>query len=169
MSHHESTGIATRAVLETEPRHCQSHTLLYTRKPASSYLFHNNPPKRVRDEYQWTINLLLEHYFLLHSVSRRILYLWLLSLVHQAAEQTFGMIRHLCRRLSKRRVGVVAERHNASIGDLLGQEVFQPERLRFRMCPGLDPVTAQSVHGHDAKARMWSVKWTEQQCSSRGQ
>lgn len=51
-----------------------------------------------------------------------ILYLRLLSLVHQAGQQAFGMINDLRRRLSKRRVGIVAEGHDASIGDLLGRK-----------------------------------------------
>lgn len=48
------------------------------------------------------------------------------------------MINHLRRRLPKRRFHVVAESYHASIGDLQGEEVLQPERLRFRVCPGLD-------------------------------
>ena len=35
------------------------------------------------------------------------------------------------------------------IGDLLGEEVFQPERLQFRVCPGRDRAAAKSVYGDD--------------------
>ena len=52
------------------------------------------------------------------------------------------MVHHLCRRLSKRGVGIVAEGHDTGIGDLPGEEIFRPERLRLRVCPGLGRVAA---------------------------
>jgi hypothetical protein len=82
-----------------------------------------------------------------------ILYLRLLSLVHQAGQQAFGMINDLRRRLSKRGVGIVAEGHDASIGDLLGEEISQPERLRFGVCPGGEGVAAEAMHGYNTIAR----------------
>ena len=94
---------------------------------------------------------------------RFVLYLGLFSLIYQATKQAFYIIRYLRRRLPKCRVGVIPERYNAGIGDLLEKEIFQLERLRFRIYPGPNSIAAQSVHGHDAEARMWSVKWTRSQ------
>ena len=59
------------------------------------------------------------------------------------------MINDLRRRLSKRRRSVVAEGHDASIGDLLGKEVSQPKGLRLRVCPGCDGITVEAVDGYD--------------------
>src|ERR1700761_1666282 len=78
-----------------------------------------------------------------------ILYLRLLSLIHQADQQAFSMINDLRRRLSKRHVGIVAEGHDAGIGDLLGEEISQPELLRFRVCPGAEGIAAEAMDGHD--------------------
>jgi hypothetical protein len=68
------------------------------------------------------------------------------------------MINHLRRRLSKCRGRIVAEGHDARIGDLLGKEVFQPELLRLRVCPGGDGVAAEAVDGHDTKGRLRLAK-----------
>lgn len=78
-----------------------------------------------------------------------ILYLGLLSLIHQAGQQTFGMVHDLRGRLSKGGIGIVAEGHDASIGDLLREEVFQPERLGFGVCPGSKGIAAETMNGHD--------------------
>jgi hypothetical protein len=63
------------------------------------------------------------------------------------------MIDNLRGRLSKRDVGVVAEGHYTSIGDLLGEEIFQPERLRLRVCPGGKGIAAEAVDGHDTNSK----------------
>jgi hypothetical protein len=63
------------------------------------------------------------------------------------------MINHRRRRLSKRGVGVVAEGHDAGIGDLPEQDISQPECLRLQVCPSLDRVAVESVHGHDTKGK----------------
>ncbi len=49
--------------------------------------------------------------------------------------------------LAERSSGVVAESKDAGILDFVRQEVFEPERLRIGMCPGLDGVAAQAMHG----------------------
>jgi hypothetical protein len=71
------------------------------------------------------------------------------------------MIDDLRRRLSKRSVGIVAKGHDARIGDLVGEEVFQQERLRLRVCPGGEGVTAEAVDSHDTKLRQRLAKATE--------
>jgi hypothetical protein len=68
------------------------------------------------------------------------------------------MINNVGGRLSEGSGSVVAEGHNTSIGKLLGEEVFQPECVRFWMGPGFDRIAAQSVHGHDARARPGYVR-----------
>ncbi len=60
------------------------------------------------------------------------------------------MINNLGGRLSKRDIGVVAKGHDTSIGDLPGEEVFQPELLGLRMCLRVDGIAAEPVDGHDA-------------------
>ena len=112
----------------------------------------------MRNEHQWTIQLLSDHQHLLHQVLYRNVYLGLLPLVHQAAQQAFGMVNYLRRRLPKRRIGIVAKGHDASIGNLQREEVFQPERLRFWVCPGGDRASAESMYRHDTEARLWLVK-----------
>lgn len=77
------------------------------------------------------------------------IYLRLIPLIYQTAQQAFRMIDHARRRLSEGGGSIVAEGHDASIGNLLREEIFQPERFRFRVCPGVNRITAQSVHGHD--------------------
>ena len=72
------------------------------------------------------------------------------------------MVNHLRRRLPKCRGRVVAEGHDARIGDLLGKEVLQPECLRFRVCPGVDGIATEAVHGHDTRVRLRLVKNPEQ-------
>jgi hypothetical protein len=67
------------------------------------------------------------------------------------------------RRLFQRDVGVVTEGHNASVRDLLGEEVFRPERLRFRVRPGREGIAAEAVDGHDTKGRPQFAKPTEQE------
>jgi hypothetical protein len=62
------------------------------------------------------------------------------------------MINRRRRRLSRHGVGVVAESHGTGIGDLLRQEIFQPERLRLEVCPGVDGA-AEAVDSHDTKVR----------------
>jgi hypothetical protein len=71
------------------------------------------------------------------------------SLVHRAAQQDLSMIDDLRGRLSKCRVGVVAESEDTGIEDLLGEEIFQPD-LRLRACPGREGVAAEAVDGHDS-------------------
>ena len=68
------------------------------------------------------------------------------------------MIYHLRRRLSKRGIGIVAEGHDASIRDLAREEIFQLERLRLRVCPGVGRVAAESVHGHNAREKLRLAK-----------
>ena len=86
------------------------------------------------------------------------MYLQLLSFVYQADQQAFGVIHHLRRRLSKRGIGIVAEGHDTGIGDLERQKIFQPERLRLWVCPGVGRVAAESVHGHNAREKLRLAK-----------
>lgn len=79
-----------------------------------------------------------------------ILYLGLLSLIHQADQQAFGMIYDFCGRLSKGDVGIVAKGHDPGIRDLLREEISQPALLRLGVCPGVDGIAAEAMHGHDA-------------------
>jgi hypothetical protein len=46
-----------------------------------------------------------------------------------------------------------AEFHDASIGDLPGQEIFQPKCHRPRVCPGRDGISAVAVDDHDTEGR----------------
>lgn len=78
------------------------------------------------------------------------------------------MTNHPRRRLSERGVGVVAKGHDAGIGDLQGQEIFQPECLRLRVCPGLDRVATESVHGHDTRGKA-AVSETDSRMIDRSQ
>jgi hypothetical protein len=61
------------------------------------------------------------------------------------------MVDHLCRRLSKCRGRIVPEGHATSIGNLLREEIFQPEGLRLRVCPGVDSIAAEAVDSHDTR------------------
>lgn len=63
------------------------------------------------------------------------------------------MINHLCGRLSKCQNSVVVERHDTGVGDLLREEIFQPERLGLAVSPGLDGVTVEAMHGDDTGGR----------------
>ncbi len=45
----------------------------------------------------------------------------------------------------------VAEGHDASIGDLIGEEIFQPEGFRLRVNPGVEGVAAEAADGHDTR------------------
>ena len=64
------------------------------------------------------------------------------------------MVDHLRRRPSKGQGGIVAEGHDAGIGNLLREEVFQPKRLRFGVCPGGEGIAAEAVDGHNTVARL---------------
>lgn len=72
------------------------------------------------------------------------------------------MVNHLRRRLSESGSGVVTEGHNASIGDVFREEIFQPERLRLRVRPGVDGITAQAMQCHDAGGKPQLAILTEQ-------
>ncbi len=67
------------------------------------------------------------------------------------------MISHLRRRLPKRRVGIVPERHHPRIRNLLRQEVARPERIRLGVRPCRDRIAAQSVYGDDTNDQPWSA------------
>jgi hypothetical protein len=64
------------------------------------------------------------------------------------------VVNHLRRRLTERGVGIVAKGHDAGIRDLEREEIFQPERLRFRVGPGVGRVAAESVDGHDTMKKL---------------
>lgn len=64
------------------------------------------------------------------------------------------MVNHLHRRLSKRGVCIITEGHDASVGDLLGEEIFQPERLQLRACPGSEGIAVEAVDSHDTKVSL---------------
>jgi hypothetical protein len=68
------------------------------------------------------------------------------------------MINNLRGRLSKRDVGVVAENHDASIEDLVEEEIFQLEGLRLRVRPGSEGIAAEAVDGHDTNVRLRLAK-----------
>jgi hypothetical protein len=55
----------------------------------------------------------------------------LFSFVHQTARQAFSMIDHVRDRLSEGSGSVVTKGHDASIGNLLGKEIFQPKCMGF--------------------------------------
>lgn len=86
-----------------------------------------------------------------------------LSLVYQTGQQALRVVDHLRRRLRERGHGVVAKGQDARIGDLLRQEVFQPERVRLRVGPGVDGITPETVDGHDAAViktlRLVGARW----------
>jgi hypothetical protein len=58
------------------------------------------------------------------------MYLRLFSLDCQIAQQAFRMIRDIRRRLCEGAGSIVAEGHNASIRNILREEIFVPERFR---------------------------------------
>jgi RES domain-containing protein len=79
-------------------------------------------------EYQGTILLLpVSSNLSSSSVSLTYIYLRLIPLVYQAAQQAFRMINNVRRRLSESGGSIVTEGHDTSIGNLLGKEVFQPK------------------------------------------
>lgn len=45
---------------------------------------------------------------------------------------------------------------------VLGEEIFQPELLRCRTCPGVDGIAAESVDGHDAVVKLQLAKLTKE-------
>jgi hypothetical protein len=63
------------------------------------------------------------------------------------------MVNDLCGRLSERYVSIVAEGHNASIRDLLGEEISQPQLLRVRVHPGNNCITAEAMNGYGTVRR----------------
>jgi hypothetical protein len=68
------------------------------------------------------------------------------------------MISNLRTRLSKHGVGVVAEGHKASIGNLLREEIFQPELLRLWMYPGGEGVATEAMDSHNTKVGLRLAK-----------
>lgn len=63
------------------------------------------------------------------------------------------MIGNLRHRSSKRDAGVIAEDHDAGTGDPLQEDVFQPELLRLRVCPGSDGIGAETVDRPQSKGK----------------
>lgn len=80
-------------------------------------------------------------------------HVFLISLVNQTAQQALRMIYDVGSGLAERGRSVVAVGKDADILDFVRQEVFEPERVRLGMCPGLDGVAAQAVHGDYTSAR----------------
>lgn len=106
------------------------------------------------DKYKRTICLLPYRQFIRFLQALADVYLRFVSFVHQTTEQAFGMIDHIRHRLSEGCGGIVAKRHDASVGNLLREEIFEPERVRFRVCPGCNQIAAESVNSHYARERL---------------
>ncbi len=104
------------------------------------------------------MDLLTQHQHLSQPVLFDIPYVRLLPFVHQAGQQAFGVINDLRCRLPKRRIGIIAKSHDASIRDLLAKEVSQPELLRFGVRPGREGIAAEAVDGYDTVLRVASAK-----------
>lgn len=47
--------------------------------------------------------------------------------------------------------GIVAEGEDTGILDFVRQEVFEPECIRLGVCPGVDGIAGQAVHGDYAE------------------
>ena len=108
----------------------------------------------MRDKYKRTICLLPYRQFIRLLQALADVYLRLFSFVHQTTEQAFGMIDDIRHGLSEGCGGIVAKRHDASIRNLLREEIFEPECVRFRVCPGWSQIAAESVNSHDARERL---------------
>jgi hypothetical protein len=114
----------------------------------SSHLLNHNTTQRVRHEYDRPL-------FLLWLTSARLLrlyrcaptHIFLISLVNQTAQQTLCVVDDIGGGLAEGSRGIVAEGKDAGILDLVRQEVFEPECIRLRVCPGVDGIAAQAVHG----------------------
>jgi hypothetical protein len=119
-----------------------------------SHLLDHNTTQRVRHEYDWPL-------FLLWLTSARLLRLYrcapthafLISLVDQTAQQTLCVVDDIGGGLAEGSRGIVAEGEDAGILDFVRQEVFEPECIRLGVCPGLNGIAAQAVHGDYAEGR----------------
>ena len=68
------------------------------------------------------------------------------------------MVDHLRRRLGEGGRGIVTKGQDAGVGDLVWEEVFQPERVRLRVGPGIDSIAVKAVNRDDAAiVRHWSA------------
>jgi hypothetical protein len=76
-------------------------------------------------------------------------YLRLVPLVHQTRQQALRKIDHLRRRLGECGRRIVPKGQDTRIGNLLRQEVFQPERARLRVGLGVDGIAAKAMHRDD--------------------
>ena len=116
-------------------------------------MFHHNPTERVSNKYKRPNFFLLYRQFFAHLLWWTLaeVYLGLFSFVHQTAKQALSVIDHVRRRFSEGCGSVIAKGHDTSIGNLLGKEVFQPERVRFWVGPGVDGIASESMHSDNAR------------------
>lgn len=149
----------TLVVLETAPERICQPTIQSTHICGQT-CFTTIPPRECAIKIRGRLTS-YSNVNMFYRTSSPVLYLRLLSFVHQADQQAFGMINHLRCGLSECGVSVVAKGHDAGIRDMQRQVIFQPECLRFRVCPGRNRVATESVHGHDARERLRSAEKTQ--------